>query len=177
MSLIYVTGNSGAGKSVVGNELRHRGHEAHDVDDDGFAVWVHCTTGVIMPRASMSERPAGWLEEQEWRMVPERVEELAARAEDRLAFLCGSTANDIDLWHLFAKVIYLSVDERTLRYRLETRTNNDFGKSAHEQAAILGWNSSREDRYVGLGAVTVDATQPLGDVVDDVLTLAGSPIG
>ena len=106
-SLVFVTGNSGAGKSAVYDELQRRGREAHDTDRDGNAVWVHRQTGAITPAASLSERPPGWIDEQEWCLVTTRVEELAGRADGRTAFLCGA-ANDIDLLHLFSKVIYLT---------------------------------------------------------------------
>ena len=74
-------------------------------------------------------------------------------------------------------MIYLTVDTRTLRRRLKTRTTNDFGKTAQERAAVLGWNRFREDAFRDRGALVVEATRPIGDVVDDVLAAAGLPIG
>jgi dephospho-CoA kinase len=52
MSLIYVTGNSGAGKSVVAHELQRRGYEAHEVDRDGNAVWAGTPSGRTATAAS-----------------------------------------------------------------------------------------------------------------------------
>ena len=173
MSLVYVTGVSGAGKSSVCEELRRRGYEAHDTDRDGNAAWVNRETGEVTAiGAGANERPPRWLAQHEWRVVPARVEELVARATERLAFLCGATANEQEVWHLFSAVIYLAIDEATLRLRLGTRTSNDFGKSPHELAAILEWHKVGVDRYRSFGAVIVDATQPLRNVVDDVIDIA-----
>ena len=69
-------------------------------------------------------------------------------------------------------VIYLAIDEPTLRLRLDTRTSNDFGKSPHELAAIFGWHKVGVDQYRSFGADIVDATRPLSDVVDDVIDIA-----
>jgi dephospho-CoA kinase len=175
MSLVLVTGISGAGKSAVCNELQRRGYEAHDTDRDRNAVWVDRETGEVTAEvAGASERPPGWLDRQEWRAPPARVEELAARAEGRLAFLCGATANEDEIWHLFSQTIYLAIDEETLRHRLHTRTTNDFGKAPHELAAVLEWHKVGVDQYRNFGAFIVDATQPLMNVVDDVIAIARS---
>jgi hypothetical protein len=69
--------------------------------------------------------------------------------------------------------------------RLTTRTSNDFGKSEHELAAILGWRVRVQDGDRRGGAVMIDATLPLEEVFDAVvrastepsLTPRGSPDG
>jgi hypothetical protein len=45
MSLIYVTGLSGTGKSAILGELRARGYRARGVDEDGYADWINRVTG------------------------------------------------------------------------------------------------------------------------------------
>ena len=173
MPLVYVTGISGAGKSAVCNELNRRGYEAHDTDQDENAVWVDRKTGEVTAVAGAAERSRpGWLNDQEWRLVPSKVQALAGRAHDRLVFLCGSTANEDEVWHLFSRVIYLAIDEQTLRVRLASRTSNDFGKAPEELEAILSWHQVGEADYLRFGAAVIDATLPLHDVVDKVLEAA-----
>ena len=172
MPLVYVTGVSGAGKSAVCDELCRRGYDAHDIDRDGIAVWVDRASGAITPTAAAAERSDRWLDEQEWRMDPVRVEALAARGRDQLVFLFGAAANEPDLWPLFAKTISLQVDDATLRDRLATRTTNDFGKSSHELETILAWNQISPDVYGRSGSELIDATRPLDQVVDEVLRIA-----
>ena len=95
--------------------MHRRGYEAHDTDQDENAVWVNRTTGEVTAVAGAADRSRpGWLDDQEWRVVPSKVQALAGRAEDRLVFLCGSTANEDEVWHLFSRVIYLAIDEQTL---------------------------------------------------------------
>ena len=173
VGLVYVTGISGAGKSTVCVELRRRGFESHDTDQEGNAVWVNRITGVQTLIAGARERSEpGWSDEQEWRAVPAKIVALAERAADRVVFLCGSTANEHAVWDLFSTVEYLSIDERTLRHRLQSRTTNDFGKSAIELAAILEWHKVSDSDFARLGAVVIDATRSVHDVVDDVVRAA-----
>ena len=150
-----------------------RRRRAHDTDQDENAVWVNRKTGEVTAVANAADRGRpGWLDDQEWRVVPSRVQALVGRAADRLVFLCGSTANEDEVWHLFSRVIYLAIDEPTLRDRLTSRTSNDFGKTPWELEAILSWHQVGEADYERFGAVIVDATLPLHDVVDKVLEAA-----
>ena len=74
-------------------------------------------------------------------------------------------------------MIYLAIDRQTLRRRLASRTTNDFGKSPNELRAILGWHEVGDDEYRRLGAAIVDATRPLDEVVDHVLSIGVLSIG
>ena len=104
MPLVYVTGISGTGKSAVCHELNRRGYEAHDTDRDGNAVWVNRKTGEVTAEAGAADRSRpGWLDDQEWRIVPSKVQALVGRATDRLVFLCGGTANEDEVWDLFSR--------------------------------------------------------------------------
>jgi hypothetical protein len=69
----------------------------------------------------------------------------------------------------FVKVFNLRIDDDTMRRRLRERTNNDFGKQPEELELMLRLNRSDEKPA---GAIDVDATQPLDDVVDELLRLA-----
>lgn len=168
--LVYVTGISGSGKSAVRAELCRRGFDAHDTDEDDNAVWVNLRTGASLTATSApSVKPESWLDEWGWCVVREKVVALEQRASAGPVFLCGTTSNDADVWDLFSRVVYLAIDEQTLRDRIASRTSNDFGKAPHELAAILGWHRVNEDDHRRFGAVVVDGTLPLDDVVDRVL--------
>lgn len=170
MSLIYVTGNSGVGKSSVRKELQKLGYEAHDTDEDGITSWRHKTTGELADRPTEErDRTNAWYEHHEWIMSRERVQELADRAINKTIFLCGAVSNTDEVLDLFGEVIYLAVDGDTLRKRLTTRTTNDFGKAPDELTNILGWHDWLEEQYKDRGAMMVDATRPLSDVVDDII--------
>jgi len=174
MPLIFVTGISGAGKSTVRIELVQRGYEAYDTDEDGIARFVNKMTGAVTGQIDASLRTIEFTHANDWMVDPERVRLLAQRAADRIVFLCGSVANEIAVWDLFSKVVLLSIDEATMRERVARRTTSDFGKNEHELNLMLGWIKSVDDDYRHYGAVVIDGTQPLNEVVDKIIHVVGA---
>ncbi|SRR6266542_2637962 len=172
MPLIYITGPSGAGKSTVRTELQKRGYEAHDIDEDGMSAWYNLETNEKVQRPDPPERPADWYEHHHYRMSLERVKVLAERAKDKLIFLCGIPANDLELAEYYSKVICLVIDEETMKYRVANRDTNTFGNSPEELKLMLYWHGKMLERYEKFGAVMIDAIQPLSKVVDEVIKAA-----
>lgn len=169
MALIYITGNSGVGKSSVRRELQKRGYEAHDTDENGISSWYHKATGEATERPiDEVDRTNEWYEQHDWNMSRQRIEELTAQAKEKTIFLCGATSNADEMLDLFHQVIYLTVDEVMLQNRLTNRTDNDFGKAPDELSNILGWHRWLEDSYRDKGATMIDAARPLPEVVDDI---------
>jgi hypothetical protein len=84
-------------------------------------------------------------------------------------FVCGSSRNRDRFLPYFTGVFNLRIDDETMRRRLQERTNNDFGKQPGEVELMLRLNRSDEKPA---GAIDVDATQPLDQVVDELLRLA-----
>lgn len=177
MALIFITGNSGAGKSSVRRELQKRGYEAHDTDEDGISLWYHKATGEATNRpVNEADRTKEWYEKHDWNMSRQRIKELSAKSKKKIIFLCGATSNAPEMLDVFDKVIYLKVDEDTLRSRLKNRTDNDFGKAPDELSNILSWHKWMEETYGDKGAVLVDSTQPVAKVVDEILNKLNLPI-
>ena len=158
MPLIYITGISGAGKSAVRTELLRRGFEAYGTDEDGIARWVDKVTGTITRRADAPDRTEAFTAQNDWKVEPDRVRALADHAKSDPVFLCGSVANEVEVWDLFTTVIHLSIDQATMRHRVASRTTNDFGKSPHELALMLGWHQTIDEDYARCGAINIDAT-------------------
>src|SRR3954454_8904291 len=150
--------------------LRGRGYEAYAIDEDGFAGWVDQVTGEEYPGyPSSHERTLEFSERFAWKVSRARVAQLAADAADRPIFLCGAVANELEVLDLFPTVITLDVDVETLHRRLASRTNNDFGKSAHELAQIVAWHADDFAAYRRAGHIIVDAARPIDEVVRDVV--------
>jgi uridine kinase len=170
MPLIYITGPSGAGKSTVRNELVKRGYEAHDTDEDGMSAWYDNQTRESVEFLKAKDRPADWFEKHDFRLSVERVKELADRAKTKLIFLCGIPANDNEFREYYDKIICLVIDTDTMRHRVATRTTNDFGKSPDELALMLYWHGKMLERYKEWGATMLDASQPLDEVISNVIT-------
>ncbi len=125
MTLYYVTGLSGTGKSAVLDELRARGYHARGVDEDGYADWINRITGRrdAFPRDDPGFDFHAWYAAHYWVLSVRRISVLS-RAAARLGtpvFLCGSASGDDVVWQQFDKVIALVADEQTIRRRLAAR--------------------------------------------------------
>ena len=174
MSLYYVTGLSGTGKSSVLRELRARGYHARGVDEDGYADWVNRITGRVdrFPHHDPGLDFHAWYAAHYWVLSVRRIS-ILSRAAARIGqpvFLCGSASGDDVVWQRFAKVIALVADEDTIVGRLAAR-DNDFGKVPEELADVLFWHAGFEAAYRGFGATIIDATRPLSQVVAEVLAV------
>jgi len=173
MALFYVTGLPGAGKSAVLDELRARGYHARGVDEDGYADWINLATGTHdrFPEDDPDLDFHAWYQDHNWVLSARRIG-ILSRATARLGqpvFLCGVADEDRTVWHLFAKVLALVADAPTLKHRIVTRENNQFGKAPEELNAVLESQVGYEASYRGFGAAIIDAARPLSQVVDDVL--------
>lgn len=166
MPLIYVTGISGSGKTTVRNELRRRGYQAFGTDE----VYNNQTGEPLKQSVPVTIRTPAWRSKHSWKAARAEVEKLQENVKDEPVFLCGAVANDeTELWDLFDTVIALTINEETLRHRITTRTNDDFGKSPHEFELLLNWQKTAREDYQKLGAIIIDATQPVEVVVDAIL--------
>jgi AAA domain len=171
VSLVWITGNSGAGKSTICEVLRERGYQSFDGDDDGYCRWVERATGTVVSDPPYPV-PQGWLDRFGWKIDRDLVLQLAAASKHQTSFLCGSAENETDVRDLFDVVICLVIDDETLRRRLAERTTNAFGQNPEELAAALKWNSRERSTYRHLGAAILDGTEPPSVVADKVLELA-----
>ena len=171
MTLVWVTGSAGVGKSTACAQLKARHQLAVDADWEGYSHWVDRASGHIVADPPYPV-PAGWLARFGWRIDREAVAVLARRARAETAFLFGSAENEADVWDLIDHVVCLVVDNPTLRQRLLTRTTNAFGKHPDELAAALARNDTAEGRYQRLNATIIDGTLPPSGVVDAVLAAA-----
>lgn len=172
MSLIYVTGISGSGKSTVRSELRARDYEAYDVDEDGFKSWYNTDTGAVSTdQRAWKDTDVEWRRMYQLKIARPKVARLADVALQAVkpTFVCGTTPNDGDVWDLFDRVIHLSVSNETLRQRLAARVNNDYGKHPEELQDILGWNVDAAERNHAHGAILANGERPVEEVVDEIL--------
>jgi thymidylate kinase len=186
MALILVDGCSGSGKSTVLSELRARGYQAYGTDEDSFALWHDKTTGRFEELdqeayTSAELRDLAFYEHYEWALVRERVAGLSAAATGQLVFLCGG-GRLFDCWELFSAVLVLSAPLEVVLARIDTRSNNNFGRSALERDWVVDRHTLIEQRYRAAGATFIDSTAPPERVVDDVVASArrvvrGGPLG
>lgn len=174
MPLYYITGGSGSGKSTTLHELKRRGFDAYDVDVAGpvTAKWHNKKTGYIHPKSSVKavDRTPEFLKDHSWKIPRHEVEDLAKRAKEKDIFLGGAIANGNEIFELCKSVFALVVDSDTLKHRLITRVDNDWGKSPHELQLALDWNKDALASHRKKGHIIIDSSQPIERVVDEILS-------
>lgn len=156
--MYQIGGLSGTGKSTLYAELVRRGQDAVDADVT-FGYFADPVTRL----PSKVERRANWM----W--DTQRLREFARARHDAPVFICGGAMNENEFVDLFAKRFMLYIDSDTMRKRLLTRTNNDFGKDAVEIAEQLELNMSTTNYAKQIGSIVIDATRSIGEVADDLV--------
>jgi hypothetical protein len=153
-----VEGLSGAGKSSVYEELIRRGYKAISTD----RAWAyHADPDTGLPGGPIHHDNFMWDQQK-------AVSELES-PEPELLFVCGSSRNRDRFLPYFTKIFNLRIDDDTMRRRLQERTDDDWPLGQEGVELMLRLNRSDEKPA---GAIDVDATQPLNQVVDELLRLA-----
>lgn len=155
----------------MGEELKARGYESYDIDNDGLAKWENIESGFIHPKSSVKakDRTPEFLATHRWSVPHAEIKALRDGAVNTSVFVCGSLGNLGELHDLFDSIVALHVDSATLEHRLATRTSGDWGKQPHELASTLQKHQAAYDEYRAVGAVIIDSTRPLEQVVDSIL--------
>ncbi|MEI8338087.1 MAG: AAA family ATPase [bacterium] len=153
----HIEGLPGTGKTAVGEELESKGHEVIHADKLGY--YGDSKTGL----------PTEEKIQTNWIWDKNKLTEILTKEVAHARFVCGGSMNQDDFKECFKKTFTLYADDETLKERLLTRTNNDFGKEPGDLARQLEWNKSVEEYIKERGTIPVDATQPLNIVVDEIL--------
>ena len=155
-----IEGVSGTGKTSVCNELQRRGYEAIHGDRE-LAYQGDPETGEPTQGASH--------EHHIWDVG--RVEALTSNRQEDVTFFCGGSRNFGKFVHLFDAVFVLEVDLGTLNRRLDARPDTEWGGGKPvARAFIERLHRTRED--VPKNGISIDATRPIEQVVDEILRRA-----
>jgi dephospho-CoA kinase len=149
---VLLTGMSGAGKSSLVAELRRRGHEAYDADDDGFSE----------PRA-----------DGRWGWRADRVADLLARHADRPLFFAGCSEEQGAL--RFDYRVLLTAPRSLLIERLRTRTTNGYGRGDAELAQVLADLDAVEPLLRRSADLVLMTTAPPPQLADTLLARVAEP--
>jgi uridine kinase len=162
LALVQIDGISGTGKTTLAHELQKRGYDALDADSV-FGYFGNPETG----------KPTDEHVQMNWIWDVAKVGEVALISEGKTVFVCGGAINQDQIINLFAKRFTLVIDDTTMKHRLLTRTNNDFGKKPDDLARQLEWNKGTVAYAESIGSVVVDATRPIEEVANDILEQTG----
>ena len=153
-----VEGLSGTGKSSVYEELIRRGYAAISTD----RVWSFSAD----PETGL---PGGPARHDTWLWDPQKALGELESPEPEVLFVCGSSRNRDDFLGYFTVIFNLRIDAETMRRRLEERTDDDWPLGQEGVELMVELNSRDEGPA---RSIDVDATRPLDQVVDELLSLA-----
>lgn len=164
MALFFISGVPGTGKTALMKELRVRGEEAHDADDE--CVMISKKTGAIVDYDSRKDDPYDWI------YPTESLRKLKAQAASKHVFLLGSVDNFDEVNDAADKYIWLDIPLDILLQRLDAR-RKDYGKSASERQSIIELYTELK-ASLGPKLLRLDATKPVDQIADELLLYAKS---
>ena len=147
---------SGTGKSSALAELGRRGFRVVDTDSPEWAEW-----------SPDSDDGAG-----EWLWREDRIAELLATHSGPTLYVSGCMSNQVKFYDRFDAVVLLSAPADVILERIDTRTTNDYGKTAEERALVLHHLATIEPRLRATSTHELDASRPLAEVVDALVAIA-----
>lgn len=168
MSAVLITGTAGAGKSAVAAALARRGVASLDDDEDPFLARFVDSAGAVVAEEP-AEPDAAWLSRHRWEWDPGRLDELIRTATPQTLYLCGGADNQLELADRFGRVILLEIDEATMLARLDARQPGEWGHSGDSLEYIRRLRPGYQERLRMAGAILIDATRPLDQVVNAIL--------
>ena len=151
MRKILVTGMSGTGKSTALAELRRRRFDVVDTDDPGWTKW--------------SDEDGGYVWDED------RIAKLLAPRREATLYVSGTVSNQGRCYRQFDAVVLLSAPAEVLLRRIESRTSNAYGKAAEERDLILAQLAEVEPLLRATCTHEIDATQPIEDVVAELVVI------
>ena len=151
-----IEGVSCTGKTTVCNELQRRGYQAIHGDRE-LAYQGDPETGE--PTDTTSHENHIW--------DVEKVKALVDNKDEPVTFFCGGSRNFTTFIDFFDGVFVLEVDRETLNQRLDERPDNEFGGKKSERELIAHLHQTKED--IPENGIIIDATEPIGHVVDAVI--------
>ena len=150
-----MTGMSGTGKSTALLELEKRGFQVVDTDEPPWSAWCDEDGGYV------------WREDV--------IEELLASETGPTLYVSGTVSNQGRFYSRFDAVVLLSAPAEVLVRRIESRTTNDYGKTVEERRLILSHLSEVEPLLRATCTHEIDATQPIPEVVAQLVDIGRGP--
>ena len=174
MSLIYITGPPGLGKTTTVLALRKLGYETHDADDQ-LCAWYDARGEKVPYPSDENVDLVDWENRHTFNFSDELTKELAQESEGKLVFVCGNAlGNDLEIADkYFDKIVCLETDLATMRHRIQTRSAT-YGKDPAVLAILEQDFHPTLDRYRNHGAIMVDASKPIDTVANTIIQVAKS---
>ena len=142
---------SGTGKSSALIELERRGFQVVDTDEPPWTEWCDEDGGYV------------------WR--EDLITKLLARENGPTLYVSGTVSNQGRFYSQFDAVVLLSAPADVLLQRIESRRTNDYGKTIEQRGLILSHLAQVEPLLRASCTHEIDATQPIADVVAELVEI------
>ena len=109
---------------------------------------------------------------RQWLWREDRIAELLATHAGPPLYVSGCMSNQVKFYDRFDAVVLLSAPADVILERIDTRTTNDYGKTAEERALVLHHLATIEPRLRATSTHELDASRPLAEVVDALVAIA-----
>jgi adenylate kinase family enzyme len=162
-----IEGVSGTGKTTVAEELQRRGYHVLHGDRELASQGNPRTGEPVDEPAHASEMDKIVWQQEHWLWDIDKVRSVIADHGNAISFFCGGSRNFARFIDLLDGVFVLDVDLGTLKRRLASRPEDEFGGRPIERELIVRLHATKED--IPKGNVVIDATAPLESVVDEIL--------
>jgi hypothetical protein len=172
MAAFLVTGNPGAGKSTLAQELARRGLATIDPDyDPDLSYWEDDAGKRVLRTEGPGSPDEQWLRAHRWVWNRSRLQDLLTQQQAPV-FVCGIALNIDQVLDLFDRLFLLRIDADTQEERLLAHdTSHSAGRSEAGRQQIRDGRPVFEAQMLKLGAVALDGTVSTDAVADQLLAL------
>lgn len=160
-----ITGESGTGKTTLGRKLKEQGYDVIDIDEDGFCRWEHKVTRAVVDYEAVLNKE--FLDAHMWVCDIDKVKDVS----NRDSYIIGMPENLNELIDLVDKIILLECPPEIFIYRINMRSDNDFGKDESTQKEILNRYQTFNKEMIQKGADVVRTDTTIENVVAKVLAM------
>lgn len=172
MKKIFITGVSGTGKTTLSEELKKQGFHAISIDEvKGLCSWRNKETNEKITRKVTSNKE--FTNTHKWVCDIDKLKELI-EIDSEIVFILGMPSNREEIALMCDKVFLLQCKPETFLHRLNTRTNNTFGKDVSIQQHMLQWYEGFEKELLDKGAIPIDTDRPVDQIAFEVIEKAKS---
>ena len=158
---------SGAGKTTIAAVPARQGLAVIDADGDPLLARHVDFAGNVVGDPAVPD--FAWLARHSWAWNPARLDELIGAAAPATLYVCGCADNELELADRFTQVFLLEIDEPTMLGRLASR-DKEWGRIGDTREYQRRKLPEYQGRLRASGAIPIDASRPLGQVVDAILS-------
>jgi adenylate kinase family enzyme len=167
---IFITGQSGTGKTTVLKELGRRGYTTFNTDDmPGVSRFEIKATG------EAAEWPAGYIDwsHYAWNWQVPAIDEILTTPGT--IFVGAIVGNQSDYYALFDHFIVLTVDDDELYRRRTSREEQRTSDRPKNIRQSVARNQANIAKFIAAGATPIKNEGAIEEVADEILSFCGLP--